>query len=169
MDEITEVICPVCGKNLYYTGSQVNIPYEGNIIIETYFCKSCGYHNSYTNTLEEPKGHKRLKLKIRNREDLKTIVYRSSKADIIIPEIDAEITHASNTTGYITTVEGIIYRIKDHLDLMGDGEEINYLHQRIDGILNGPEEEVTLILDDVSGLSRINSSKVEIEEVAGDQ
>ena len=64
--------------------------------------------------------------------------------------------------GYITTIEGILTSIKEKLSIMGDDENINVLRQRIEGIISGAEESVTIILDDDSGQSRINSSRVEI-------
>ena len=102
-----------------------------------------------------------IKFRIKNKNDLKTIVYRSPDASVQIPELDAEISPGIASKGYITTVEGILTSIKEKLTIMGDGEDVNYLRQRIEGIISGAEEKVTIVIDDDSGKSRINSSRAE--------
>ena len=162
MDEIkTDTLCPNCGDCLYYIEYTTEIAYEGKITIHTYHCKSC-YYKNVTVDRHDKENPKIIKLKVTNKNDLKTIVYRSPDAYVRIPEIDAEIAPGIASNGYITTVEGIIVSIKDKLSLMGTGEEINYLRQRIDGILSRAEEKVTIVIDDDTGKSKINSSKVEI-------
>ncbi len=164
MEEIkTDAICPNCGNYLYYMEVTTEIAYEGKITIHTYTCKSCYYKNITIDRHDKEKP-KIIKLRVTNKNDLKTIVYRSPDAYVRIPEIDAEISPGIASNGYITTVEGIIVSIKDKLSLMGDGEEVNYLRQRLDGILSGTEEKITIIIDDDTGKSKINSSKVEIIE-----
>ncbi len=164
MEEIkTDSICPNCGNYLYYIENTTEIAYEGKITIHTFHCKSCYYKNIIIDRHDREKP-KIIKLRVTNKNDLKAIVYRSPEAYIIIPELDAEIAPGIASNGYITTVEGIIVSIKDKLSLMGTGEEINYLRQRIDGILSGTEEKITIIIDDDSGKSKINSSKVEVIE-----
>ncbi len=157
----TDSRCPNCNNYLYYIESDNEIPYEGKITIHTYICKNCSYKN-ITIDRHEKGDPKILKFKIKNKNDLKTIVYRSPDARVHIPELDAEISPGIASKGYITTIEGILTSIKEKLSLMGDDENINVLRQRIEGIISGAEESVTIILDDDSGQSKINSSRVEI-------
>jgi zinc finger protein len=162
MEEIkTDTRCPNCNEFLFYLEADNDIPYEGKITIHTYICKNCSYRNVTIerHDKEEPKI---IKFKIKNKNDLKTIVYRSPDASVQIPELDAEISPGIASTGYITTVEGILTSIKEKLTIMGDGEDVNYLRQRIDGILSGAEEKITIIIDDDSGKSKINSSRAEV-------
>jgi zinc finger protein len=93
---------------------------------------------------------------------LKTIVYRSPDASVKIPELDAEISPGIASKGYITTVDGILTSIKEKLSIMGDNENINFLRERIEGIISGAEGNITIIIDDDSGKSKINSSRAEI-------
>ena len=126
----------------------------------SYICKRCSYRN-VTVERHDRESPKIIKFRIKNKNDLKTIVYRSPDASVQIPELDAEISPGIASKGYITTVEGILTSIKEKLTVMGDGEDVNYLRQRIDGIISGAEEKVTIVIDDDSGKSRINSSRAE--------
>ena len=162
MEEIkTESRCPNCNAFLFYLEADNDIPYEGKITIHTYICKKCSYRN-VTIERHDKESPKIIKFKIKNKNDLKTIVYRSPDASVQIPELDAEISPGIASKGYITTVEGILTSIKEKLTIMGDGEDVNYLMQRIEGIISGVEEKVTIVIDDDSGKSRINSSRAEI-------
>ncbi len=161
MEEIkTESRCPNCNEFLFYLEADNDIPYEGKITIHTYICKKCSYRN-VTVERHDRESPKIIKFRIKNKNDLKTIVYRSPDASVQIPELDAEISPGIASKGYITAVEGILTSIKEKLTIMGDGEDVNYLRQRIEGIISGAEEKVTIVIDDDSGKSRINSSRAE--------
>jgi zinc finger protein len=157
----TESKCPNCNEFLYYIEADNDIPYEGKVTIHTYICKNCNYKN-ITIERHDKEDPKIIKFRIKNKNDLKTIVYRSPDASVQIPELDAEISPGIASNGYITTVEGILTSIKEKLSIMGDNENIDFLRQRIDGIISGVEEKITIIIDDNSGKSKINSSRVEI-------
>ncbi len=161
-EKLTDRMCPNCNDYLFYMEYNTEIPYEGNITIKTYLCKSCYYKDVSIkrHDMEKPKI---LKLKIRNKNDLKTIIYRSPDASIKIPEIDAEISPGIASRGYITTVEGLITGIKEKLSLM-DSHDAIYIEERINNILKKNSEEITLIIDDSSGKSKINSGRAEVIE-----
>ncbi len=162
MEEVkTEARCPNCNEFLYYMESTNEIPYEGKITIHTYICKSC-YYKNITIERHDKEEPKTIKFKIQNKNDLKTVIYRSPDAEVRIPELDAEISPGIASTGYITTVEGLITGIKEKLSLMGNNENVRFLNQRIEGILSGVEEKITIVIEDNSGKSRINNSRAEI-------
>ncbi|BAB59321.1 hypothetical protein [Thermoplasma volcanium GSS1] len=164
----TNMECPVCGSLLYLLTYDTDIPYEGRISIYTYQCKKCMYRKTEVYQ-EEEKNPVRITLKIESPEDLKTLVYRSRKADIYIPEIEASIDSAEYANGEITTVEGIIYRIGEKLDLLSyDDEEkeaVKEVRKKIDDIINGYFGSFTLIITDESGKSVIESEKAITEKI----
>ena len=159
----TETTCPSCGAKLFFIFYRTRISYEEAVEIETFFCKKCLYKSSQIKPIEreEPK---KLVLAIRNHDDLRIILYRSPEAKIEIPELEAEITPGEVSTGEITTVEGVITKLKEKIELFdeedADINELNALKDRIHGILQGSDESFTLVIDDPTGKSRINSSRV---------
>lgn len=159
----TETECPSCGSKLYFIFYRTRISYEEAVEIETFFCKKCLYKSSQIKPIERDTP-RRLVLGVRNRDDLRTILYRSPEARIEIPELEADITPGEISTGEITTIEGLLTRLLEKLDLFDeedvDIEKLNAVKKRIQEILNGNDEPLTLVLDDPTGKSRINSSRV---------
>ncbi|WP_297217347.1 ZPR1 zinc finger domain-containing protein [Thermoplasma sp.] len=164
----TEMECPVCGSNLYLITYDTEIPYEGKISIYTYFCKECRYKKTEVYS-DEKRDPKKITIKVESPEDLRIIVYRSRKADVYIPEMEASIDSAEYSNGEITTIEGIVYRIGEKLDLLAvddqGNEKIEMLRKRIDGIINGKFESFTLIIMDESGKSVVHSEKAMVESM----
>ncbi|CAC11249.1 ZINC-FINGER PROTEIN ZPR1 related protein [Thermoplasma acidophilum] len=144
------------------------IPYEGKISIYTYFCKECGYRKTEVYS-DEKRDPKKITIRIENPDDLRIIVYRSRRADVYIPEMEASIDSAEYSNGEITTIEGIIYRIGEKLDLLAaddqNNKKIASLRKRIDGIINGKFESFTLIIMDESGKSVVHSDKAMVESM----
>ena len=159
----TESTCPSCGKKLTFVFYRTKISYEEAIEIESYFCKSCLYKSNNIRSLEreEPK---KLVFSIRNSGDIRTILYRSPEARIQIPELNVDIEPGEISTGEITTVEGVLQRILEKVDLFdeedADVEVLRNLKERIQGIINGNGENFTMVIDDPRGKSRVNSSRV---------
>lgn len=166
MDEMSEIKtrnpCPVCGEVLYYIFYETKIAYEDEISIETYFCKICLYK---TNKISSRAGNepKRISVRIQSREDLRIILYRSSNGKLMIPEFGAEIEPGLESYGEITTVEAVLVKFLDKIDLMGkddeNSEEFDEIREKILRNLKGDTEPFTVIIEDPSGKSRINSSK----------
>lgn len=159
----TETECPSCGEKLFFIYYRTRISYEEAVEIETYFCKKCLYKSSKIRPIERDLP-KKLVLEVRNHDDLRIILYRSPEATVEIPELAAEITPGEISTGEITTVEGVLTKLREKLDLFdeedADIEVLTALRDRIQGMLDGSDESFTLVLDDPTGKSRINSSRV---------
>lgn len=159
----TETECPSCGAKLFFIFYRTRISYEEAVEIETFFCKKCLYKSSQIKPLERDTP-KRLVLAIRNHDDLRTILYRAPEAKIEIPELEAEITPGEISTGEITTVEGVMTRLMEKLDLFDEEDAnldvLNSMKARVHGILDGSGEQFTIVVDDPTGKSRINSSRV---------
>ncbi len=158
-DEIpTNVECPACGSNLYMIIFETEIPSEGHIMIQTYSCHKCLFRKSSVFP-SEPGKHTRLSLKVKDKSALNTMLYRSQSAFVYIPELGAEISPGEKSTGYITTVEGILHRLQEYIDLMPYDDEDEFL--RVKKALEKAEEGAlpfTLIIDDETGKSSISST-----------
>ena len=158
----TEINCPNCGRKLYFIHYRTSISYEEGIEIETYFCENCLYRKNTVNQLTS-RDHIKLVFRVRSSLDLRVIVYRSPQARIEIPELFADIESGEAATGEITTVEGILQKLLDRLQLFdsedADPEVIEALREKIEGAIRGDNIEFTLVVDDPSGMSRINSNR----------
>jgi zinc finger protein len=158
----TEVECPNCGEKLYFIHYRTSISYEEGIEIDTYFCKKCLYKKNSINQLSRG-SHIKLVLRVRSSLDLRILVYRSPEAKIEIPEYFADIEPGEASSGEITTVEGILQKLLDRLELFdsedADPEVISALREKIENAIRGNGEEFTLVVDDPSGMSRINSNR----------
>lgn len=164
----TNVECPSCGKNLFLIFYNTEIAYEERITIQTYFCKSCLYKNS-TVLKEGADRPQRTELKVSRPEDLRIIIYRAPEASILIPEIEAEIFPGEASQGEITTVEGLIYRMREKIDIMEkDPEDMktwNAVRKKLDDMLDGKLSDFTVVLEDPTGKSVINSSKAVVVDL----
>lgn len=158
----TNVECPACGENLFLIFYNTEIAYEERITIQTYFCKSCLYKNS--TVLKEGKNKpQRTELKVSRPDDLRIIIYRAPEASILIPEIEAEVFPGEASQGEITTVEGLIYNLRKKIDLMEkdpeDAAQLKKVKDKLDEMLEGKLPDFTVVLEDPTGKSVINSSK----------
>ncbi len=167
----TETSCPSCGQKLYFIFYRTRVSYEEAVEIETFFCKKCLYKSSQIRPLESD-SPKKLVLEVRNHDDLRTILYRSPEAKIEIPELEAEIDPGEISTGEITTIEGVLTRLLEKLDLFDqddvDPEKLNEVKSHIKSIIKGNGEKFTFVMDDPLGKSRINSSRVIVLHKSGD-
>ena len=166
MNELMEIKtqnpCPVCGENLYYIFYETRIAYEEEISIETYFCKSCLYKSNKLSS-QAGKEPKKITISIQNREDLRIIIYRSANGKLVIPEFGAEIEPGLESYGEITTVEAVLVKFLEKMDFLGKDEENSELfyeiREKILRNLKGDVVPFSVIIEDPSGKSRINSSK----------
>lgn len=134
-------------------------PNVGRLELSVWECQSCGYRLRDVKPLEFLTPIK-LELKVEKEEDLGTIVYRSAFADIIIPELEIEVTAGEAYQGVLTTIEGILEII---LDQLGDNCEEEKC-KKLEDAKNG-KIPFTLIINDESGLSFIQSEKVKITQL----
>lgn len=159
----TETTCPSCGAKLFFIFYRTRISYEEAVEIETFFCKKCLYKSSQIKPLERESPRK-LVLAVRNHDDLRVILYRSPEARIEIPELEAEITPGEISTGEITTIEGVLTKLLEKLELFDEEdaniERLNSVKKRISDIIDGNDEPFTIVVDDPIGKSRLNSSRV---------
>ncbi len=168
-EELTDVKCPLCGEKLYFIQMMTEIAYEKQILIQTYFCKKCLFKKNNVTQIDrgEPL---RESILVRGQDDLRIVVYRSPEARILIPEMGAEVEPGDISNGEVTTVEGVVTRIWERMgsvlyDFEGTEEEERSAREKLEKIRNWNFFPFTLVLEDESGMSRIQSSRAIIEKI----
>ncbi|GGM66343.1 hypothetical protein GCM10007108_00700 [Thermogymnomonas acidicola] len=157
-DEETEIECPQCRTHLHFIRYTTRIAFEGEITIQTYYCPSCQYR--HTDTIRKVDSRpKRTWISVRSSDDLRIIVYRSPEGKITIPEMGAEIEPGIASTGEITTIEGIMARIREHMWIAFRDYGESQAERDLDDILAGRVKPFTLVIDDPTGKSTIRSSR----------
>ncbi len=160
----TSIECPACGQLLFLTFQTKNVPYEGIINIQTYYCKKCYYKHNEIYSEKDEQG-KVMTLVVETPDDLSTIIYRSPSGSIRIHEIEVEIIPGEESHGEITTVEGILMTVKDKMEMFldesEDREKAESTMKTIEDALSGKAVHMTVTVEDPSGKSVIHSSKVE--------
>jgi zinc finger protein len=169
VEEETNVKCPVCGSNLFYIQMLTDIAYERRVLVQSYFCKKCLFKKNDVVQLDRNKPI-RISYPVRNRDDIRTTLYRSPDARVVIPEIGAEIDPGDISSGEITTVEGILTQISEKMDIiLRDFEGTQIERKEAEETLRRIREmdilPFTLVLEDESGMSRIQSSRAVIENI----
>lgn len=157
--------CPACGKKKLKLSIFIyEVPYIGNVVLETGRCLNCGYRWSDVGMLDygDPK---RIKVEVNGVEELNALVIKAAPATVRIPELGIEITPGPAAQGYITTVEGILHRVLDHVpsECMDPKAECHKKVQLIKDAADG-KVKFTLIIEDPSGRSAVSSENVRVVE-----
>jgi len=108
--------CPTCRKNsLQLTESVENVDYFGPVLLTTVSCNMCGYRDTDValTSVREPSV---MRAQIASDKDLAMKIVKSSSATIRVPELGVSITPRTSAQGFITNVEGILYRIQEVLE-----------------------------------------------------
>ncbi|MBR9689764.1 MAG: ZPR1 zinc finger domain-containing protein [Candidatus Altiarchaeota archaeon] len=143
-----KLVCPACGKLIHFSIVE-KIDFMGEGVSLFAFNCECGYKGTdvFPEKIHEPRS---LILKVNG--DLNTLVARSSTGTIRIPEIGAEIKPGPASQGFITTIEGILLRIR---------KVFHTKPNKIDALLSG--EPFTLVIKDPAGTSAIDSPDARID------
>ena len=111
--------CPMCATSgQFHMITHIDeIPYFGEHTQLTLICEACGWRQT---DFIPPEGKNPgcLSLHIDAEEKLRTRVVRSSSCTIRIPELDLAVHPGSNSTGYVSNVEGVIQRFIDVVNLV---------------------------------------------------
>lgn len=168
-----KIECPVCKSRISTYFNTLEIPYFGEVIVFTLNCQSCGYRKNDLFNIYE-KEPKRYIFKFDNEMDLKIRVIRSGSCKIEIPEFGTVIEPGGDSEGYITNIEGILYRIQDILIMLEKNSQKKRTLDRIQNLKIDLENALegnlnfTLILEDPCGNSAIiseDNSKLIIEDL----
>ena len=163
-DDFEHQQCPMCHeKALILTERETEVPYFGNVLLFSMTCTSCKYHMADVEAAEEKEPVK-YEFEISSEDDMKVRVVKSAQATVKLPHI-ATITPGPASQGYVTNIEGILNRVKYHVEAAKEMEEdeedknkAKNLLKKITRITWGQEKQ-KLIIEDPSGNSAIISDK----------
>ncbi|KAL7074211.1 hypothetical protein ACQ4LE_006484 [Meloidogyne hapla] len=159
--------CQSCGAICETRMKPTDIPYFQTVIIMSTDCDRCGFKSNDVKSggATQDKGI-RLSLMIKEPVDLKRDLLKSDTCSVQIPEIDTEVG-AGILCGRFTTVEGLLIAIREQLErqapfFVGDSsteEEKSKFKELIERMnkFAKMEEECTIVLDDPSGNSYLQS------------
>ena len=144
--------CPICkheGK-LRMVAHVDEIPYFGEHTQVTVMCHDCGWRQTDFIPAEGRKAGA-WSLVVDDREKLRCRVVRSSSCTVRIPELELEVMPGTNSTGYVSNIEGVLNRFVDIIDMVRrdvvrdlanpeeDQDERMQSLQTLDGLLHSIE------------------------------
>ncbi len=150
--------CPVCGSHTLIIKEYIyNIPYFSKIVLSEGRCERCGYRFVDVRALNASRP-KKIVIKVNGERELRYLLVKSATSAVLIEERGYEMIPGPASTGFITTVEGILYRFLDAAETACKGREeergckdnITWLKRAIDGL-----EKFTLVICDYEGTSLI--------------
>lgn len=159
------LICPLCGeKSLEVSSYLYTVDYFGRILITRGICTNCGYKFRDVK-LAEPTRPKKIIVYVRGEKQLRYLLVKSAYAYLAILEKGYEMVPGPASTGFITTVEGVLLRFQEALSIACKDsvnercrEEEEWLKRAIDGL-----ERFTLVICDYEGASKVVGDDVEEE------
>ncbi len=162
------VRCPVCGRETLELKEYLyEVPYFGRILIASGTCSNCGFRYRDVRLAETTKP-KKIIVKVRGERELRYLLVKSAYAYLYIPEVGYEMIPGPASTGFISTVEGVLHRFREALEVACRGEEDTEKcreHYRwIDEAIEG-RREFTLIICDYEGASKVVGENVVEEEL----
>jgi len=158
--------CPLCGEETFYVVEfTYKTPFFDEILVISGKCTKCGYRFF---DIYNIKSHKpvRFVLKVKEITDLNSLVIKSQTAVITIPELGIVIEPGMASSPYITTIEGVLYRVLETLEV--HKEENRGAYEKIkETIENAIEGKIvfTFILEDAFGNSLIIPKRKEALEI----
>ncbi len=170
-EEVT--VCPLCGKKTFNIKEYIyNTPGFGNILITVGICTSCGYKFRDVK-LAEPGKPKQIIVRVESEKELRYMVLKPAYAAVIIPEQDLEMLPGPASQGFISTVEGVLYRFEEAVKIACSNiesseqrkkcEELeSWIRRAIDGL-----ERFTLIICDYEGAGKVVGENVVEETLSG--
>jgi zinc finger protein len=93
------------------------IPYFGEHTQVTILCHDCGWRQTDFIPAEGKKAGG-WSMVIDDEEKMRARVIRSSSCTVSIPELDLEVKPGSNATGYVSNVEGVLYRFQEIINMV---------------------------------------------------
>ena len=167
-EQKVDIPCPVCFKTgeVNMIAHVSEIPYFGEHTQVTVMCHSCGWRQTDFIPAEGKKAGG-WSLVIKDEENLKSRVVRSSSCTVQIEELDLQVSPGSSSTGYVSNVEGVLNRFLEIIkmvlqDLQNDSEvhdedisRLNSMKNRIENLGKDNSDSLTLVLLDPHGHSMI--------------
>lgn len=152
------VDCYICGAKgtLRVAYKYISLPIEGEAILLSLKCNSCGYRVTDIYPLREDK-KTLIKYEVTDIKDLNKLVYLSHSSRLLIPELGLELELRQIDKGFVTTIEGILERFAEkakHLCLDNPDRNCNEILIQLDKAIKG-ERRFTLIIEDPHGRSKV--------------
>lgn len=119
MESDIDLPCPTCKLegSLKLLSMSSEIPYFGEHTQITISCDKCGMRQTDFIPSEE-RGALSFLLTIEKEEHLQARVVRGSSGTVRIPELDLEVSPGTQSTGYVSNVEGVVNRFIDIIRMM---------------------------------------------------
>lgn len=154
--------CPYCGKDsMEVTELYYEVPSFGGMILYSYRCANCGYKHVDLQYLEAKKWRVYRYTIEDSRDVAETLVFRSKTCRVRSPELGFTIDPGIAAEAFITTAEGLLYKVLDFAERMlalaeteEEREKIREFMDRVRKALNG-ELRFTIVLEDPLGNSLI--------------
>ncbi|HJM54999.1 MAG TPA: ZPR1 zinc finger domain-containing protein [Poseidonia sp.] len=127
-----DIPCPICAAsgNVKMIAHVDEIPYFGEHTQVTVQCHDCGWRQTDFIPAEGKKPGA-CSLLIDSPELLTTRVVRSSSCTVRLPELDLQVNPGSNSTGYVSNIEGVLNRFVDIINLVKSGHEKEFTNTQI--------------------------------------
>ncbi len=119
MESEINLPCPTCKSegSLKLLSMSSEIPYFGEHTQITLSCDKCGMRQTDFIPSEE-RGALSFTLSIEKDEHLQARIVRGSSGTVRIPELDLEVSPGTQSTGYVSNVEGVVNRFIDIIRMM---------------------------------------------------
>ena len=114
-----EIPCPICAVEgqLGMVNNVDEIPYFGEHTQVTVLCHACGWRQTDFIPAEGKKAGA-WSLVLDDSKKLRSRVVRSSSCTVKIPELDLEVMPGTNSTGYVSNIEGVLNRFVDIINMV---------------------------------------------------
>ena len=118
-EQPVNIPCPICSTEgqLGMVANVDEIPYFGEHTQVTVLCHACGWRQTDFIPAEGKKAGA-WKLVLDDTKKLRSRVVRSSSCTVRIKELDLEVMPGTNSTGYVSNVEGVLNRFVDIINMV---------------------------------------------------
>ena len=161
--------CPICHKNTCtLTQMDRHIPFGNKEVLIYVFsmnCSECKYHKADVE-FAEGRDPTKVSIDVEGDNDLGIMIIRSGEGIIKIPHITT-IEGGPASNGYITTVEGLLNRVKKAVETLRDNAEDDAEKKKAKNMLKKltrimwGKDKCRIIIEDKTGNSDILSEKAE--------
>lgn len=160
-DEEIQIRCPMCDSgDLILNSMLYSVPYFNELAMFTMKCPSCNFSHNDVFSPEERKPV-RWTLVVDNPDLLRVRVVRSGSGTIRMLEMGIDIEPGPAAEGYISNVEGVLYRARPHVETAVRGAEDESEKKRGKEVLDMLNKAIkgeftfTLVIEDPAGVSGI--------------
>lgn len=165
--------CPTCKEHsMELHQTVIDIPYFGPVQIISTKCSKCGTKTIDYYVIEEQEA-RRFTFIITKEQQMRCRVIQGPSGTIKIPEFKFLLEPGSNSSGFVSNVEGVLFQVSSTIDTLkrwnpDKVDELNLLANKVELALKG-EHAFTLIIEDPTGKSGIipvsSDDKIKIEKI----